>query len=246
MDDLNREKIDLYILHKMDKKTRQNFESEMAADPVLKQEVQLQKEAFELLDVLGDQKMRSKLDQIHDKVIGDSKTGFNKRRLALLLFLGLIVLLGFIYYFFLAEAPAKTLPQYYAQYYEAYPISFANRSEELTLDLQQVNALYKNQQYQKALPLIENLLTQNADTKLQMAAGISALQTGSYEKALNYFNDLINRKDPLYQNQATWYAAMTALKSDNSILAKQYLQSLVDSENSFKKQESQEILKKIK
>ena len=62
----------------------------------------------------------------------------------------------------------KDIEKIYAQYYEPYPLSFASRGDQ-ELTIQQANALYKSQRYQEALPLIENLIAQEPDGKLQLA-----------------------------------------------------------------------------
>ena len=60
------------------------------------------------------------------------------------------------------------------------------------------------------------------------------------------FKPLIENKDPIFQSQATWYSAMTALKMEDQKSAKMHLQSLINSSDNFKRKESELILKKIK
>jgi len=243
MDHSEREKIDRYLLNKMDDSSRLVFEQRMASDKELAKKVTLAQEAFQLLDALGDQKMKMRMDQIHDNVIGKIKRR-NRTKTILALLTGFLIILGFVYYFMVYKSNINSDPAIiYAQYIESYHISLVSREEGVDLELQQVNALYKNKEYQKALPILDNLIAKSSDTKLHIAAGISALQTGNYEKALSHFNFLIDNNDPLYGNQARWYAALTALQSENTSLAKQYLQSLIDSGASYKKQESLDILR---
>ncbi len=246
MDHSEREKIELYLLDKMDDAARQAFEQRMASDKELARKVKLEEEALQLLDAIGDQKMKARMDRIHEEVIGRS-TPKNRVKSFLVPLVVFMAILGMVYYLMVYNSNSSAEPKVlYAQYYESYPISLANREEGDDLKIQQVNALYKNEEYQKVLPILDELILENSDAKLQIAAGISALQTGAYQKALSHFDLLIDNEDPLYINQAKWYAAMTALQLKNTSLATNYLQSLVDSDSNFKKQESLDVLDRLK
>ena len=254
MDSMKLEKIESYLLNKMDAETRQTFEQQMAKDSALAKEVKLQEEAYLVLDTLGDQKMKRKLDEIHGRVIGKEKnvnvnSNRNVKRFVLSGVLGLLLIFGLAYYFFIYESDKQNInpPQIYAQYFEPYPINIGTRGDDYVLELQQINTLYSRQEYQKALPIIEKLIeTTPNNTKLQLAAGISALQTKQFDKAYQYFNSLIDNNDILYKDKALWFAAMTALQQDNKTLVKQYLQTLLNTPDGFKKEESQKILQLLK
>ena len=89
---------------------------------------------------------------------------------------------------------------------------------------------YQNGDFAKAYDLLNQLTDlSSANVQLQLALGISALETGRTTKARQMFEELAEGNSAL-RNYGRWYLALSYLKTEDFAQAKIELQKLDDSD----------------
>lgn len=129
------------------------------------------------------------------------------------------------------------LPQFtnntYDQYYQYRPISTEKNTSQPNLN--QAVQFFNQEQYQKAVPALEPIAT--TDPSLQLALGISYMETNQHSKANQTFIDLI-KNHPIYQNEGHWYLALNALRQKDITTCRQWLNQ-IDSDSVYGKKAKQ-------
>jgi tetratricopeptide (TPR) repeat protein len=220
--------IDEYLLNRLDGEELKAFEQLLAQDESLMKEVIERRQLLSAMEIVGDLQMKERVKRIHLAEIGRSDkppANTNKRKWAFALVLLLIASLAI---WWVMRPKAQTPPQLYAQYYQPYDLNFGTRNTDASQALAEAGGLYKSGKYAEALPLFEQALTANpADSKARLALGICQLELGQYDQALAQFNALMDANDPLFGEQAIWYAAMVRLQQGNVAETKALLEKLV-------------------
>jgi tetratricopeptide (TPR) repeat protein len=117
--------------------------------------------------------------------------------------------------------------------YKAYakhpPLALVEKGDTRTL-AQQAEVAYQEQDYAKAYSLLNELTDLSSkNVQLQLALGISALETGRTTKARQLFEELAEGNSAL-RNYGRWYLALSYLKTEEFDQAKTELQKLDDSD----------------
>jgi tetratricopeptide (TPR) repeat protein len=134
----------------------------------------------------------------------------------------------------------------FATYYQKMPADFGTRSEEST-DNEFIRAikLYNQNNYKEAIIAFERVLKKDpSNNAAKLFLGISYTETRQYKNAANQFTNIIQGKDPIFEEHASWYLSLCYLKTNNPGLAKNILQILVNT-NSFYKDKASDLLKKL-
>lgn len=142
-----------------------------------------------------------------------------------------------IFFIGLGETGPQQLAQ---QYFEPYifEATFRNdRADNLTLAQQ----AYDKKEYQKALNLLNEYPN---NTSALMAKGNCEFLLDEYEKAIETFKQLSNKKIDVHQKaKAQWYLALSYLKLEKVNEAKKSLQLFTKDSNYYSR--AQTILKKL-
>ncbi|MEO1516796.1 MAG: tetratricopeptide repeat protein [Bacteroidota bacterium] len=234
------DKIEAYLLGQLNEADKTAFDQQIQADKELAQEVQVQRLLLEQVETLGALDMKERLQGIQQQV---RKEEINHRR-RYWIFATAAAVLALLLYVFLGPSLQNTsTEQIYASHYEPYQLSFGSRAGGNEQALIQAGSLYTQQRYEQALPLIEQLLESEPDnSRLLLAKGICYMESKDFGKALNTFQQLIDRNDSFYLQQALWYSALAHLQLGNAIDARKLLERMQGSTENFKKKESREIL----
>ena len=144
-------------------------------------------------------------------------------------------------------ATEKNTPeQLFAQSYEPYAASISTRGLTSEKSLIQANSYYNGQNYQAAIPPLKTALSNHPNNSdLELALGNSYLFSNQIDLAITHFQNIIQRKDPLYTDQANWYLALSYLKNDQPEKCKNILQLLAGDSKADFHQEAAELLKKL-
>ncbi|TCI90202.1 tetratricopeptide repeat protein [Tenacibaculum sp. M341] len=114
-----------------------------------------------------------------------------------------------------------------------------------TNDFSRIESLFKQQKYTESLALLEKFKEEKTDDpQILMYEGVLNLELNQQEKAIQIFNELI-QKDTLDSYKAHWYLALSYLKSDNTKQAKKELQFIINDGKNFKDKEAKELLSKL-
>ncbi|MGH1437427.1 MAG: tetratricopeptide repeat protein [Lewinella sp.] len=117
----------------------------------------------------------------------------------------------------------------YKAYAQHPPLALVEKGDALAL-AQQAEVAYGEKDYKTAYDLLNELTDLSSENvQLQLALGISALETGRTTKARQLFEKLAEGNSAL-RNYGCWYLALSYLKTEEFAQAKAELQKLDDSD----------------
>ena len=237
------QQIENYLLGLLTEAERKALEAQLEQQPELKEELKIQQLILDQVEAIGDRAMKKKLLAIKAK--RKIKGGGSRLRTLFRLGIAAAVVATLVIAYSLLSSPPDP-QQLFADHYEAYPLPFASREvgEE---EIARLGGLYRQKNYQAALPLIEQLLITNPqDSRLLLARGICQLNLGELKESIKSFNLLINQQDPLYLDQARWYSALAWLKLDQPAESEKILTIIAEDPEAFYHQKAKELLKDLK
>ena len=107
-----------------------------------------------------------------------------------------------------------------------------------------LQSLYNSNQFEKALPYLNNCLSQVPnDLVLQLAKGICLMETSSYEEANSIFSQL-SAGSSLLRIEGIWYHSLSYIKEGNRTAAINLLKTIPDRTDRY--EEAQKLLKLLK
>lgn len=149
---------------------------------------------------------------------------FQLKHLAVAASVSLFIALGAYLFQQQTSSPAN-----YAHFYEAYkPLNLLSRGGEGGLDSQLIlkaQTLYKEKKYAQAIPL----LAQCPKTDCQLMQGVALLETQKENEAKAIFRELSREQSISLEKQqiASWYLALTLVKTEEWAAAKKELEHLL-------------------
>ena len=247
MDAIEYNRIDDYLLGRLEGDGLTAFEQQLQTDMEFAKRVNQQKNALDLLRKVGDFEMKKEVQEVQDLF----EKGKQSKSLLIVLRPWLvaaasIALLVFAYVAF--QVP--TAEQLFNSNYLAYDTGYGNRAgtDPVEMKLAEASKYYKEQKYAEALPIFESAQSEIKEAKLLLMTGITYLELNQFDKAQASFSQLVTQKDPAFQYHGLWYSAMSYLKAGDIEKAKNQLQQLVNAEDEndvFKQLEAMKILKKL-
>ena len=140
----------------------------------------------------------------------------------------------------------NTPEQLFAQTYEPYTASISTRDATAEESLTQANEYYNAEKYKDAIPLLKTALSnQPKNSNLELALGNAYLSSHQIDLAISHFQNIIQRKDALYIDQAHWYLALSYLKNDQVEKCKNILELLANDSKADFHVEAKQLLKKL-
>lgn len=247
MNSTDQHTIDEYLLNRLEGKDLQAFEQLLAQDESLMKEVIERRQLLSAMDMVGDLQMKERVRRIHlaEMGRGDRKpVNTNTRKW---LFALVLVLIASLAAWWALRPKPQTPAQLYAQYYQPYDLNFGTRSTDASQALAEAGGLYKSGKYAEALPVFEQALVASPnDSKARLALGICQLELGQYDQALLQFNALLDANDPLFGEQARWYAALAKLGKGDVAGCKALLEGFLSDRESQFHQKASELMDIIK
>ncbi|MBK8562955.1 MAG: tetratricopeptide repeat protein [Saprospiraceae bacterium] len=238
--------IDEYLLNRLDGEELKAFEQLLAQDESLMNEVIERRQLLSAMEMVGDLQMKERVKRIHLTEIGRIEkppVTTNPRKW---IFAFVLLLIASLAIWWVMRPKAQTPPQLYAQYYQPYDLNFGTRNMDANQALAEAGGLYKSGKYAEALALFEQALTANpADSKARLALGICQLELGQYDQALAQFNALMDANDPLFGEQAIWYAAMTKLQQEDIVGCKALLEGILSNQEGQYQEKAKELSNKL-
>ncbi|MBM3434875.1 MAG: hypothetical protein FJY07_01515 [Bacteroidetes bacterium] len=233
MDDetLRQELIERYLNGELKEAERSEFETRLENDPVLAHDLRFAQSLSELEEreeellfrenlsaILHDIKKENESENMkygHVNLIPEKKAILllSKYRIAALL----VILLSITaLLFFLLKSSGKKEDQLFAQYFQPYSVDFISRSESDSLaSLSRAFAAYNKADYPAAIQLFEKYTRDFPYNEIAgFFLGISLIAESEYPKAEAYLNKLTESPSGSLQEQAAWYLALIALKTD--------------------------------
>ncbi len=136
---------------------------------------------------------------------------------------------------------------------EAYLTHYVDPLGVLSQVEDQAYALYNQQNYVQAIPLLEQLILDaepGKQNKLRMLLGVSHVQIKQDDAAIEYFRQIIDHGESIYVTAAKWYMALALLRQNETKEGKQLLEEIAastqtDRQTKFYAEKAQELLLKL-
>lgn len=226
------DKIDDYLMGNLNPNDLVEFENEMKRNTDFNNEVIVRQQFFEGVESVGRDDLRKELKSIHLEMQEDlSKAPQSKRsnKLILLIVLSVCLVGAFLANHFYNKMKISSTPEdVYMAYYEPFKLSSVKRSGSEQAYLQ-IKENYENKQY-AAVVHNEVLTGENINTlpsEILMAVGVSHLELKNLNASTKFFNLILERGDFNFEDEATWYASLAALRKGDKNKAVNLLQVLV-------------------
>ena len=245
------EQIDAYLNGRLSEADRSAFETQIAQDPQLAEEVALQQEATQLLladrqgafkaqlkEVAAKSKMAPVIEMKEAPVVGLWQQNWVRIAAAVALLIGL----GFILW---PKSTAVSYPQMAVLNFEPYPDRLQIRSgddDSLTL-VQEALLAYNQEDYETVVNTLPDL--QEADPqyllgRLYLANAYIALKQPT--PAIEILKEIYALEQSAISEITAWYLALAYLQADDGPNAKEVLQGIAKDEASVYRERAQEIL----
>lgn len=235
--------IDDYLLGRLQGEALQRFELSIKNDESLAIAIKNRQAILGIVDAIGDIEMMDHIKRIHQKEMTKKSKPkiFRLWRIASVAAVFLVIALG-LWLWMRPPVPEKL----FIANYEPYPLSFTSRDNNTDSQLAQANIFYKASDYQKALPLFEELYAKDpSQSKFALAIGICKMETDANEEAFQYFQLLGNREFDLFKDHGLWYAALVKLRQGDINTTKEYLKKLVDKPDAYFHKQAVELIEKL-
>ncbi|WP_452232508.1 tetratricopeptide repeat protein [Lacinutrix sp. MEBiC02595] len=151
----------------------------------------------------------------------------------------------FVGYFVFSDSPTNL--EVYSDYNDWSNLpSLTSRGDSDNILLVNGEKAFLNKEYQEAVVYFEDFLTTtNTNATALLYYGISNIELGNYEKALDAFNQLIS-SETLDSSKGYWYKMLTYLKMEDKANSIKQLELIVQDSGNYKFEEAQELLEKLR
>jgi len=134
-------------------------------------------------------------------------------------------------------------PNLYDQFAQHPPLAMIEKSNEVQDNLAAMEAAFNQQDYARALPLLEAYQRQKPeDLQVELYLGICWLETQQYAKANTVFQK-ISQTESSFKDYGQWYLALSYLKQGNKTACRKILLE-VPAESEFAAK-AQKLLKRL-
>lgn len=250
----NYQEIDRYLRDEMNKEERDRFEQQMQENPLLRQELELQRDIEGGVDLFGGESLKKRLqalegadspdDTVISPVNGKPK---NQRSKSVYLWLGIAASLVLLLMAVILLSDSSRDPQsLYADYYEPYPnvLNPIERSSGAPTEPgDQAMYLYEQRNYRQAIELINDSGLSN-DPAYQFYLGICYLEVQDASSAIKTFDKiLVNHQGGFYE-PALWYRGLAQMQTGQYEAAGKSFREIVDRQGDYRG-EAQQILEEL-
>ncbi len=258
--------IDKYLDNEMSLKEKQAFEEKVNSDPLLLEELKLQRDMRLMYSneewVAGDRKMLKNegakslqsfftsieatfLKTTISEVIDENRSNIKNRKWYFVAIAAVIATLITVTIFVFKEDNYNTL---YAQYIQIDHIpSLVNRGETNNKLIEKAQLLFDRKKYKEAIEVFTAYQKSNSesiDPLCFIYKGICYLEVEEFDDALKEF-ELLSNSNTLHSKKANWYKAMVYLKQQDRGKLILILKSIVSDKNNFNYNQAQELLEEI-
>lgn len=209
------EQIEAYLLDSMTTEERSRFETQLAADPSLQKELELQRQLLAIVSVESFNAAPKSAPTQTAKITSISKWYWAAAAV-------LIFITGFWFFQNQTATPQKLANQYFSPD-PGLPVTMSSSSQYQFYDGM---VSYKEADYEKAIAIWKSIATTNrlSDT-LQYFIGLAYLNRDHYNDALQQLLPLAEGNSK-WKEKASWYLSLTYLKLNQPQKAKKWLQTI--------------------
>ncbi|MFB6341678.1 tol-pal system YbgF family protein [Saccharicrinis sp. FJH62] len=216
------ERLESYILNRMDQDEKTKLEAELQHDPVLMEKYT---EIRQLMECIEEVEIREKMDQFHEEIERNQKNGRTKKLFlfsrAFAVAASVIILLVLLVYLFMRPDRNQRL---YAGFYQPDPglVTAMSSSSDYEFDRAMVD--FKIGNYKAAIKRWEPLLESRPESDtLNYFIGSAYLAENDAASAIPKFKKVAQNPKSDFRNDANWYLALAYLLNDENDKAKEIL-----------------------
>ena len=238
----NEKQIDNYLSGKMDESTLTQFKRDLANDQDLADEVKEHELAVHVVIAINDRSLRAQVQRIHQK---EKRLPKKDRRIWFWTALAAAAAC-FVFILYPSQKKSPTPDDLFFTYYTTSKVSFGSRDANGNKQLIEAGSAFTKGEFSEALPLFHNALSSQPDhPKILLAIASCHLELDQPDLAISYLNKIIDQRNPLYHEEATWYKLMTYLKLNNSDEAIVVAQSIMEKANGWNREKALRILETL-
>lgn len=243
-------RIDDYLMNYLNEKEHNEFEELLTVDIRLNAETELNNEINNSVQEIDIMKLRASLDKITNEDQSEKQilqfipTKLSRKPvhyISAAASVAAVVSLGAMTFM----KQKSTAEEIYRASYIPYDATGLYRSGSLTSNEMLGVDKYNEQNYESALNIFKEVLTNNPEHPMcNFYSGLCYQQLGNFSEAILSFQNVINEKDNLFIEQAEWFKALCQLNTNTS---KAYLSlnAILDKKGYYSKN-AKEILRKLK
>jgi tetratricopeptide (TPR) repeat protein len=233
-------KIEDYLDGLLSSEEQQTFEDAMKNDKALANKVAIVKEINHTIATEGKLKnFKKTLEPISNAHFPNNKKSATKqatiirpiksnRKMWLMAASFLVLVVSSVLIWNVLKSETVDATELFAANYEPFNVNQRGENDDLTDIEKQTLETYNAKDFAAAIPLLEQLSTENpTDEQLILQLGSAYLSTNEVEKAIAIFQK-INTESVNYQ-AAQWYLALAYLQNDEIEIAKKILETLANS-----------------
>lgn len=223
----------LYLNGQLEGEELHAFEQQMSKDKKLRKEVDLNKEIQLAVQDTSLTALEEKIATA-DRVFHDTKP---KQPFltwtAGTIWLGLaasvlIIIAAFIWF---AGKETRLDPGDLYEQYAFHEFTFSERGANN--QLARAESLLNSESYEQAIPVLEEYLAKFPnDAEVQLANGITHMEAGYFDKAIQIFSQL-EEDHPIFKNECQWYKALVHLKRETPVEALPFLLEIDPTSNRY-------------
>lgn len=219
-------KIDRYLSGEMTEDERRDFENQLANDPDLREELRIQRLAYEALQKYPQSLKARMNNEGRQRLLRKKRTG----QIAIVALIAIVCLAAwFLYKKFQPTPPPPVQSQspiaLFEQNYQR--VDLSNHLGDGTADAwEEARTAYQQGNCEKALPLLEPFSADSVFTARPTALlllGSCYLETGRTAEALAAFEAIPTTAGPVYR-KSIWYSALAHLKNNDPFQAIPFLE----------------------
>ncbi|MEL7145678.1 MAG: tetratricopeptide repeat protein [Bacteroidota bacterium] len=219
------ETIERYLGGEMPAVERSDFETRIAADQELRQEVDKHRLIHEVADDTQTIEFAERLERFAAEVKLEKPRQESSGRLLYQIAAGVLLLLAAFATFWQMNSSSDS-EALFTDYYQPFPFE-GTRAADTESEVAAALKLYNNGDFAKAkkalVPLVAKF-PRRADLQLYMA--ICQIQDQQYSEAIATLSKISD--DPIYREDAMWYMGLSHLRSGNTSAAIDYLNKVID------------------
>jgi TolA-binding protein len=243
------ETFERYLKNSLTEAERNTFEAQLRADPVLSEELALERAARSLVAEAGRSELTSRLDAFEAEWQSKRKKtnliSLPVRRLLAAAAVFLALAAAFLWFFGNSSAPKQDL---FAAHFEAYRPPSPERGEAAAPSAwQSAAAAYASADYRQAAVFFEKSLQDSSTiaylARFYLGVSLLAQQPPLAEAALPHF-DFVLENDNDYRQQAMWYKALALTSLGQHEAAGVILKEIVERKY-FRHTEAGSLLKRL-
>jgi tetratricopeptide (TPR) repeat protein len=237
--------IDKYLNGELKGEELEAFKKRLAEDKQLRDELALEEDLNKMIleneDVI---EFRKVVGVVRDSLIQDKEMNSSEKIKNLnskstikwyLIAASIIIIAGLAGYFYILSNNLSSNDRLFAQYYRPLSSDMSYRSESNGNDLMALGlSEYEDKNYLKAISYLSSYIKSDSNNySAYLFLGISYIEVDSLQKAIDNFKIIIDNNNNPFIDYATWYLALTYIKTGNKSYKKSIqtlLGSLKDSE----------------